>query len=179
MYSDTTRADHSNHLYALYSSREARRNDALNADGFTRGSQIGIPEDNYKSNLNWKDLGAIKDQSGILVGRDLNTDVDGVLTNVTISQQNIINALNKHYKKGSNKVDGKVCTYYKSEGEDKGTMFFAWDYNKEENGWYYVGTLGGGGTKFSVSDGGNNAPKEWYFKKAEKVAFTTKKNWWE
>ena len=160
LYSDTTRADHSNHLYALYSSREARGNDALNADGFTRGSQI-------------------KDQSGILVGRDLNTDVDGVLTNVTISQQNIVDALNKHYKKGSNKVDGKVCTYYKSEGEDKGTMFFAWDYNKEENGWYYVGDLGGGGTKFSVSDGENSAPKEWYFKKAEKVAFATKKNWWD
>lgn len=179
LYSDIGEGK-SNRLYALFSSSEARKRDASGAEGYKQGFQSkAFPDINTKT-LNWKDLGAIKDQSGILVGRDLNTDVDGVLTNVTISQQNIINALNKHYKKGSNKVDGKVCTYYKSEGEDKGTMFFAWDYNKEENGWYCVGTLGGGGTKFSVSDGGNSAPKEWYFKKAKNVTYSPKKkNWWE
>ena len=71
-------------------------------------------------------------------------------------------------------VDGKVCTYRDEKGN---TLFFAWDYNS--NGWYYVGAFGGGGTKFSVSEGGDNAPKEWYFKKAEQVIFYEKKHWWE
>lgn len=176
LYSDITRADHSNHLYALYSSREARENDALNADGFTRGSQIGIPEDNYKSNLNWKDLGAIKDQSGLLVGRDLNNKDEGFSSNASDPSE-IVTTLNTNYTVASGKVDGKVCTYRNQKGE---TWVFAWDYNQDANGWYYVGTFNGGGTKFSVSDGGNNAPKGWYFKKATNVTYTPKKtNWWE
>lgn len=174
LYSDTTRADHSNHLYALYSSREARENDALNADGFTRGSQIGIPEDNYKSNLNWKDLGAIKDQSGLLVGRDLNQDKQ--FSSNASDPSEIVTTLNTNYTIASGKVDGKVCTYRNQKGE---TWVFAWDYNKDANGWYYVGTFNGGGTKLSVSDG-NDAPSGWYFKKAKNVTYTTKKtNWWE
>lgn len=184
LYSDTTRADHSNRLYALYSSREARRNDALNADGFMRGSQIGIPEDNYKSNLNWKDLGAIKDQSGVLVGRDLNKENIEDTDKKPASSASVVSWLNTNYK-NKNKIDGKVCTFRNKDGE---TWFFAWDYNEtvpetepttNVNGWYYVGTFGGGGTKFSVSDGVNDIPKGWYFKKAEKVAFATKKNWWD
>lgn len=174
----------SNHLYALYSSREARKNDALKADGFTRGSQIGIPKDNYKSNLNWKDLGAIKDQSGILVGRDLNKEDIEDTDKKPASSASVVLWLNTNYK-NKKQIDGKVCTFRNKDGE---TWFFAWDYNEtvpetepttNVNGWYYVGTFGGGGTKFSVSDGGDNAPKGWYFKKAEKVAFTTKKNWWD
>lgn len=174
----------SNHLYVLFSGSEARKGD-LDVKGYKKGFQSKLWDINTfnTKGLNWKDLGAIKDQSGILVGRNISnkgiTGKDGNPVKIT----DVIEWLNKHYT-DTKTIDGKVCTYLNEEGK---TWVFAWDYNNiapeaestaQVDGWYYVGTLGGGGTKFSVSDGGNNAPKEWYFKKAEKVAFTTKKNWW-
>lgn len=160
-------------LYILFSDKTRRNNDDEDKDG---NFKHGITSDRYgeaTKALSWLDLGSIKDQSGILVGRDLNKDPNfSSLTNPT--KENIISILNTTYTEANNMVDGKVCTY--RDGKEN-TLFFAWDYNS--NGWYYVGAFGGGGTKFSVSDGGDNAPKEWYFKKAEQVIFYEKKNWWD
>lgn len=175
----------SNHLYALFSSFEARKKDDPDANGYKQGFQSKLWNiDTTK--LNWKDLGAIKDQSGILVGRDLNskgitiTGKDGK----PVEPADVIDWLNKNYT-DTKTIDGKVCTYLNGDGE---TWVFAWDYNKkvpkaestaQVDGWYYVGAFGGGGTKFSVSEGGDKAPKEWYFKKAEDIIFYEKKNWWD
>lgn len=160
-------------LYILFSDKERRNNDEEDKDGKFKH---GIISDRYgkaTESLSWLDLGSIKDQSGILVGRDLNKDPNfSSLTNPT--KEDIISILNTNYTEANNMVDGKVCTYRDEKGN---TLFFAWDYNS--NGWYYVGAFGGGGTKFSVSEGGDNAPKEWYFKKAEQVIFYEKKNWWD
>lgn len=161
------------HLYILFSDKTRRNNDEEDEKGRFKH---GIISDHYgdaTESLSWLDLGSIKDQSGILVGRDLNKDDNfSSLTNPT--KEDIIRILNTNYTEANNMVDGKVCTYRDEKGN---TLFFAWDYNS--NGWYYVGAFGGGGTKFSVSEGGDNAPKEWYFKKAEQVIFYEKKNWWD
>lgn len=173
LYSDIGEGK-SNHLYALFSGSDARGGDSDSASGYRKGLQsksLGFDT----TRLNWKDLGAIKDQSGVLVGRDLNTDASFSKLNDP-TKETIVSTLNTNYTKANGKVDGKVCTYQDKEGN---TWFFAWDYNHDSNGWYYIGTFGGGGTKFSVSDGMSDIPKGWYFKKAEKVAFATKKNWWD
>ena len=161
------------HLYILFSNKERRNNDKEDEE---RKFKHGIISDRYgeaTKALSWFDLGSIKDQSGFLVGRDLNKDPNfSSLANPT--KEDIISTLNTNYTEANKMVDGKVCTYRDEKGN---TLFFAWDYNS--NGWYYVGAFGGGGTKFSVSEGGDNAPKEWYFKKAEQVIFYEKKNWWD
>ena len=174
------------HLYILFSDKTRRNNDKEDEDG---NFKHGIISDRYgevTKALSWFDLGSIKDQSGILVGRDLNsngitiTGKDGK----PVESADVIDWLNKNYT-DTKTIDGKVCTYLNEDGE---TWVFAWDYNKkvpeaestaQVDGWYYVGAFGGGGTKFSVSEGGDNAPKEWYFKKAEDVIFYEKKNWWD
>ena len=173
LYSDIGEGK-SNRLYALFSSSEARKGDASGAEGYKQGFQSkAFPDINTKT-LNWKDLGAIKDQSGILVGRYLNQDKK--FSSNASDPSEIVATLNTNYTIASGKVDGKVCTY---QNQNKETWVFAWDYNKDTNGWYYVGTFNGGGTKLSVSDG-NDAPSGWYFKKAKNVTYTTKKtNWWE
>lgn len=182
LYSDIGEGK-SNHLYALFSGSEARGGDSDSASGYRKGLQSkNLQFDTTR--LNWKDLGAIKDQSGVLVGRDLNKEDIEDTDEKPASSASVVLWLNTNYKNKS-KIDGKVCTFRNKDGE---TWFFAWDYNEtvpetepttNVNGWYYVGTFGGGGTKFSVSDGMNDIPKGWYFKKAEKVAFATKKNWWD
>lgn len=171
LYSDIGEGK-SNRLYALFSSSEARKKDASGVEGYRKGFQSKLLNFDTTS-LNWKDLGAIKDQSGILVGRNLNQD-EKFSSNASDPSE-IVTTLNTNYTVASGKVDGKVCTYRNQKGE---TWVFAWDYNKDANGWYYVGTFNGGGTKLSVSDG-NDAPSGWYFKKAKNVTYTTKKNWWE
>lgn len=172
LYSDIGEGK-SNRLYALFSSSEARKKDASGVEGYRKGFQSKLLSFDTTS-LNWKDLGAIKDQSGILVGRDLNQDKE--FSSNASDPSEIVTTLNTNYTVASGKVDGKVCTYRNQKGE---TWVFAWDYNQETNGWYYVGTFNGGGTKLSVSDG-NDAPSGWYFKKAKNITYTPKKtNWWE
>lgn len=181
LYSDIGEGK-SNHLYALFSGSEARKGDS-DVKGYKKGFQSKNLQFDT-TGLNWKDLGTIKDQSGILVGRNIsNKGITGKDGN-PVKTTDVIDWLNKHYT-DTKTIDGKVCTYLNEEGK---TWVFAWDYNNaapeaestaQVDGWYYVGTFNGeSGTKFSVSDGGNSAPKGWYFKKAEKVTFTAKKNWW-
>ena len=171
------------HLYILFSDKERRNNDVEEGK-----FKHGIVSDRYgdaTKALSWLDLGSIKDQSGILVGRNLNNKGITGKDEKPVESTDVIGWLNKNYT-NTKTIDGKVCTYLNEKGE---TWVFAWDYNEEVpnegstanvNGWYYVGTFNGGGTKFSVSDGGNNAPKGWYFKKAKNVTYTPKKiNWWE
>lgn len=174
LYSDIGEGK-SNRLYALFSSSEARKKDASGVEGYRKGLQSKLLNFDTTA-LNWKDLGAIKDQSGILVGRDLNQDKK--FSSSASDPSEIVTTLNTNYTVASGKVDGKVCTYRNQKGE---TWVFAWDYNQDANGWYYVGSFNGeGGTKFSVSDGVNNVPNGWYFKKATNVTYTPKKtNWWE
>lgn len=174
LYSDIGEGK-SNRLYALFSSSEARKRDASGVEGYRKGLQSKLLSFDTTA-LNWKDLGAIKDQSGILVGRDLNQDKK--FSSNASDPSEIVTTLNTNYTVASGKVDGKVCTYRNQKGE---TWVFAWDYNQDANGWYYVGSFNGeGGTKFSVSDGVNNVPNGWYFKKAKNVAYVSKKtNWWE
>lgn len=79
------------------------------------------------ANIFWRDFGAIKDQSGVLVGGNVSTD--------ELNGQNIIDWLNKMYPTGHQ--DGKVFTYSDLDNENK--SFYAFDYDTNE--WYYLGQL--------------------------------------
>lgn len=156
LYSDLG-PDKSNHLYALYTSKEARKNDE-DTEGFRKNIQSSRTDKNTKG-LNWKDLGSIKDQSGVLIGHDLSSDT-GLTEDAKTSSDKMLEWLNENrqlhydgtsYIDGSNHGynDGKLSTYVDKDGT---TWFFAWDYSKKPQVgdcayWYFVGK--------STSDSGN------------------------
>jgi hypothetical protein len=106
----------------------------------------------------WKDLGAIKDQSGVLVG--LNVTYEEVIADKDATD--IISYLNKHYPSGlldelflSDKsfigpITGKLVTYQPQpttdEEVDIAKKFYAFDYSGV-NGWYYIGEIADSGLR--------------------------------
>ena len=77
----------------------------------------------------WEDLGAVKSESGILIGQQYSdmTSIDAVII-----------SLNDNYPTGLTGEDkGKVVTAGAANGNKN---FFAFDY--KENKWYYLGAFG-------------------------------------
>lgn len=94
----------------------------------------------YGGRNDWYDLGAVKDESGILIGLNLTLDhFTGGTSNIRI-----INQLNEEYPNGlpSDNVDlkGKIITVGDTDDQKK---FFAFDY--QQRIWYYVGDASAGG----------------------------------
>lgn len=87
----------------------------------------------------WFDLGAVKDESGILIGLNISLEEHPELTDLA----DIIAYLNQLYPNGlTDSVDllGKIITVGENESNKQ---FYAFDYNYDEEGkykgWYYLG----------------------------------------
>lgn len=89
----------------------------------------------HKGKNGWLDLGSIKDDSGILIG--LNVDLSESSDNLE-DIPTAINYLNNNYPNGltNPNVRGKIITIGGTLYDKK---FYAFDYNK--NVWYYLGSL--------------------------------------
>ena len=89
----------------------------------------------YDGRNDWYDLGAVKDESGILIGLNLDTSY---FTNGT-SHSRIIAQLNEDYPNGlpssNTELHGKIITV---GDEDEIKELYAFDYQNET--WYYLGT---------------------------------------
>lgn len=110
-----TAIDDKFHLLVFYSDPEKRKN-----------LQNKVT---YNGIDGWADLGAVKSDSGILIGQQYSE---------TTSIDVAIAALNDNYPNGLTGEDkGKVVTAGKA---DQNKNFFAFDYNG--NKWYYLGTFG-------------------------------------
>lgn len=113
-----TSIDENYHLLILYSDPEKRAN--------------LINKTSYDGRDDWEDMGSIKSDNGLLIGR--NYTYYG-----TQSISVIISSLNIDYPNGLTGEDkGKVITAG-TYNNDKN--FFAYDY--DENTWYYLGSLSG------------------------------------
>lgn len=96
-----------------------------------------IPEDKqrtYNGKDGWLDLGSIKDDSGVLIGFNIDVSIDERLGNIAGD----ISYLNENYPNGLTNLlyYGKIVTIGE-QGENKN--FYAFDYDKL--GWYYLGTF--------------------------------------
>ena len=100
----------------------------------------------YKEDLEWQDLGSVKDESGILVGLNLTEKELGDKIN---SIEETIQYLNDTYPNGlkgrdgtrGDDLTGKIVTVGLDE---HGKLFYGFDYsllNDKYKGWYYLGTL--------------------------------------
>lgn len=148
-----------NQLYALYSSAESRANDT-DKSGYIKGSKLEGTPSKWR-NLNWKALGGIKDESGLLTGHGI--DPEQVREKMgPISQSAVLNWLNQYRKftmsdgiyscSGDETLtDGKLafCVIGGS------TYFYAWDYSGwdfsegaelEQGHWKYLGRMNGDAT---------------------------------
>ena len=113
-----TAIDENYHLLILYSDPEKRANLTNKAS--------------YDGRDDWEDMGSIKSDNGLLIGR--NYTYPGTQT-IDV----IISSLNANYPNGLTGEDkGKVITAG-TYNNDKN--FFAYDY--DENTWYYLGSLSG------------------------------------
>ena len=113
-----TAIDENYHLLILYSDPEKRANLTNKAS--------------YDGRDDWDDMGSIKSDNGLLIGR--NYTYPGTQT-IDV----IISSLNANYPNGLTGEDkGKVITAG-TYNNDKN--FFAYDYDK--NTWYYLGSLSG------------------------------------
>ena len=113
-----TAIDENYHLLILYSDPEKRANLTNKAS--------------YDGRDDWEDMGSIKSDNGLLIGR--NYTYFGTQT-IDV----IISSLNANYPNGLTGEDkGKVITAG-TYNNDKN--FFAYDY--DENTWYYLGSLSG------------------------------------
>ena len=170
------------HLYILWSDK-AHRPDTTAANGPTTAKWANrtwvlnanqnvkdifgkdMSNTNY-TGLYWQDMGAVKDQAGILVGYHLTNKVmrettlqnfSGALftSNDSVEYDNarIIEFLNAAHPKGitneglnlSNEgTASKIVVYSRSSDntDAEKRKFFAYDYNKAVSGWFYVGTFG-------------------------------------
>lgn len=114
------------HLLVYYSSSIVRNNEDLKKSDYDNGG--------------WVDLGSVKSDSGILIGLDLPSESGNGYT-----IQEAINELNRLYPFGLGSIEegyslhGRVVTATDSENGNKN--FFAYDYNKEQDGWYFLGNI--------------------------------------
>lgn len=101
-----------------------------NSDPEIRKS-LGTAAVTYDGLEGWQNLGNVKEDSGILIGKNYDN-----LNNYSID--NVIKILNQDYPNGLLNLDkGKIITAGVS---DQIKSFYAFDYNK--NTWYYLGKIG-------------------------------------
>ena len=206
LYSDIG-IGHTNHLYALFSAKSDRAQDKNGTDGYAQGFQSKLyPNVNTKA-MNWRDLGVIKDESGLLIGHNLGNDEKFMSDGNKASRQakeTILAWLNENYKlkclfdenknferyedpNNKDLQDSKVVSY--TTGTT--TYFYAWDYsylptygkdnNAEISKWYFLGAWNG---SIMVSEDGKKPdsamPGDWFLPiTSSNVHDAREKNWWE
>ena len=113
-----------NYHLIIYNSDPSKRQEYIDA-----GTAI-----TYDGLTGWQDLGSIKDDSGLLIG--LNIDIDEVPAAATMD--GAIDYLNTTYPNGltGDYLDQKIATVGTETGEKS---FYAFDYRLET--WYYLGKL--------------------------------------
>lgn len=131
------------HLYVLFSDPLHRKTTSVSNGVETT---INLPSGTLESdwvkesvvysdsvrNVYWRDFGAVKDQSGVMIGGNVSqTTVDAS------DYSDIITYLNNTYKDGYE--DGKIITYSKGDGEAESKEFYAYDYQRKT--WYYLGSI--------------------------------------
>lgn len=99
----------------------------------------------YDGRNDWHDLGSIKDDDGVLIGKNLSSTSNPQLATI----DGALSYLNETYPNGlsGESLTGKIITV----GADKDSkLFYAFDYSKDTNGqymgWYYLGSLQTGGS---------------------------------
>ncbi|HAU87367.1 MAG TPA: hypothetical protein DCW90_18345 [Lachnospiraceae bacterium] len=170
------------HLYVLWSDQKSRPNDEvieespaatkwanrkwlINANKNAKDIFGTDMSNSDYEGLYWQDMGAVKDQAGILVGYHLTNEImretifsstpsGGAFTAAdgdVYSNERIIEFLNLVYPTGTNN-DGlpinnenasRIVVYSptsKDNSESEKRKFFAFDYNT--NSWFYLGTFG-------------------------------------
>lgn len=151
------------HLFVLYSDPAHRVKGTDLNDGKDKNGISWVSNDiirtfspntpNHGSEVYWRDLGAIKDQHGILIG--FNVSYEEVRDS---GKKDIIEYLNETYPSGltgeQNVAGGaatkqKVITYNPNskESDKQDKEFYAFDYQKGYKSWYYLGTIADTGTR--------------------------------
>lgn len=137
------------HLLVLFTDPEHRASAGdLNEDGVDANGHIwvnnviGTDGVNTGDAIYWRDYGTIKDQSGILVGRDVSTED---INNSPWADEGILGYLNNTYPAGlkGEGLDEKIVTHTPEGSSQK--EFYAFDYNKYE--WYLLGSIGDDGRR--------------------------------
>lgn len=88
----------------------------------------------YGADIWWKDFGTIKDQAGILIGKNVTPEEVG-----SSATSEVLNYLDKHYPNGltEGNTKQKIVTFGTEDGDK---LFYAFDY--DANKWYYLGAIG-------------------------------------
>lgn len=136
------------HLLVLFSDPEHRVDsvdaDNYGADGYKWYNNIkGSDGTVYGGDVFWKDFGAIKDQSGVLVGFNLTPEeitAAGFTNVIDYLDANLPNGLTGEQNEyGGKATQGKVVTYGQLDGTKD---FYAFDYNSGYPGhWYKLGSI--------------------------------------
>lgn len=137
------------HLLVLFTDPEHRASagdldeDGVDANGHIWvNNVIGTDGVNTGDAIYWRDYGTIKDQSGILVGRDVSTED---INSSPWADEGILGYLNNTYPAGlkGEGLDEKIVTHTPEGSSQK--EFYAFDYNKYE--WYLLGSIGDDGRR--------------------------------
>lgn len=137
------------HLLVLFTDPEHRASAGdLDGDGVDANGHIwvnnvvGTDGVNTGDSIYWRDYGTIKDQSGILVGRDVSTED---INSSPWADEGILGYLNNTYPAGlkGEGLDQKIVTHTPEGSSQK--EFYAFDYNKYE--WYLLGSIGDDGRR--------------------------------
>ncbi len=168
-----------NQLYALYSSAESRANDEDKA-GYVKGSQlVGTPS--KWSNLNWKALGGIKDDSGLLTGHEIDASAlvgdqnkDTILKWLNTYRMFTKNGGTYFCESDETLTDGKLVFCLLGNF----TYLYAWDYSEWDSSesaasaqghWKLMGRISSGGQDANewvgILEAGTILPSDnsWYF----------------
>lgn len=176
------------HLFILFSDPTHRvtaanlKSDGTDNSGFSwisndvvKGFDSSVPS--YGSDVYWKDLGAIKDQSGILVGFNVTKEEvtkAGFQEPIDYFNAKFPNGLTGDQNEyGGMAVKEKIITYapkdISSDGKDD-KEFYAFDYNK--NTWYYLGKIADTGVRDVVLVNQGDAATAYANLSTEGLAFT-------
>ena len=120
------------HLIALHSSPDKRAQIIAEGKNYT-----------WDGRDDWQDLGAIKDEDGIFIGLNYDSEETPEMSSITTA----IYFLNNEYPNGlSGELKGKVVTVGKIDEEK---TIYAFDYSLKNDGkykgWYFLGTVDGSG----------------------------------
>ena len=131
------------HLLVLFNDKTHRAtSDEVGPDGKDEQgnkwveSVVGSDGQATGAGIYWRDFGAVKDQSGILIGKNV--------TDEELAGQDIIEWLNQNYPGGFVDGDkkGKIATWAEPGSDSKNLYAFDYDTGK----WYYLGSFKDGST---------------------------------
>lgn len=118
---------------------------------------VGTNGQNYGERVYWQDMGAIKDQAGVLVGfnltrQDIIDDIGGTGLQDNANPKEYLEAwlpnglTGEQNSPGGVATKGKIVTFSENETDDK--EFYAFDYNSGSPGkWIYLGKIADSGMR--------------------------------